>query len=539
MIRIQQLKLRPGHTQRDLYERAARCLRIEENQIERLEILKQSIDARKKPEIWLTYTVDVTLRGIKEEKCLARCRDKNVSAAVLKKYAFPEPGTRRLADRPVIIGTGPAGLFCGYLLAAHGYRPVLLERGRDVDQRKADVEAFWGGEGLNPESNVSFGEGGAGTFSDGKLNTLIKDKEGRGRRALEIFVENGAQPEILYEGKPHIGTDVLTEVVKSMRNRILEWGGEVRFQSRADALITEGRAVKGVVLANKETIPSSCVVLAIGHSARDTFAWLEETGVEMEAKAFAVGLRVEHPQWLINDAQYGTKNPQNLPPSPYKVTAQTKNGRGVYSFCMCPGGFVVNASSEAGRLAVNGMSYSRRDSSNANSAIIVSVTPKDYGSDNALAGVAFQRELEERAWKAAGGAIPVQRYGAFTDAAGEGYIPDSFLPCIKGKWEFADVAGILPQAIYDSFVEGMACFGQIIPGFDDKNALVSGIESRTSSPVRISRNEKLQANLSGLYPCGEGAGYAGGIMSAAMDGMRIAEAIASEYAPFCADTQRE
>lgn len=532
MIRIQQLKLRPGHTQGDLYDRIAKTLKIEARQIETMQILKQSIDARKKPEIWLSYVVDVTLRGIGEEKCASRCRNKNVSVVFPKEYVFPAPGTKCLQERPVIIGTGPAGLFCGYLLAKHGYRPILLERGQDVDKRKQDVTAFWEGGRLDPESNVSFGEGGAGTFSDGKLNTLVRDKDGKGRFALQIFVDNGAQPEILYEAKPHIGTDVLTEVVKSMRNRIREWGGEVRFQSRVDGFEIEENAVKKVVLASGERIAASHVVLAIGHSARDTFSWLEKTGAAMEAKAFAVGLRVEHPQALVNAAQYGMERPENLPPSPYKVTAQTKSGRGVYSFCMCPGGYVVNASSEAGRLAVNGMSYSKRDSDNANSAIIVSVTPKDYGAEGALSGIAFQRVLEKRAWKAAQGAIPIQRYGDFSGTSKSGKIPEDFMPCIKGKWQFADVASILPGALYEAFVEGMEQFGQVIPGFDDKNALVSGIESRTSSPVRISRDESFQSNIKGLYPCGEGAGYAGGIMSAAMDGMRIAEVIAAGYAPF-------
>lgn len=532
MIRIQQLKLRPGHTKSDLYDRAAQILKTEVRQIKTLQIIKQSIDARKKPEIWFSYVVDVTLRGMKEEKCVLRCRSRDVSVVFPKEYEFPASGAEPLQGRPVIIGTGPAGLFCGYLLAEHGYRPILLERGMDVDQRKQDVTAFWEGGKLDPESNVSFGEGGAGTFSDGKLNTLIRDKEGRGRRALQIFVENGAQPEILYEGKPHIGTDVLTEVVKSMRNRIRERGGEVRFQSRVDAFLTDDKGIRGVVLANGESIPAALVVLAIGHSARDTFSWLEKTGIQMEAKPFAVGLRVEHPQALINSAQYGVAKPADLPPSPYKVTAQTKNGRGVFSFCMCPGGFVVNASSEPGRLAVNGMSYSKRDAANANSAVIVSVTPADYGAAGPLAGVSFQRRLEEKAWQAAGGAIPVQRYGEFSGTSKTGRIPEDFMPCMKGRWQFADVAGILPKELYDSFVEGMEQFGRIIPGFDEKNALVSGIESRTSSPVRITRDESLQSNIRGLYPCGEGAGYAGGIMSAAMDGMRIAETIAAKYAPF-------
>ena len=526
------MKLSPGHSTEAVYEKAAKTLHIRRDQIQNLTIQKQSVDARKKPDIRLSYVVDLTLAGIKEEKCVARCKSRDVSLVTHKEYRFPDSGRTPLSKRPVIIGTGPAGLFCGYMLAQHGYRPILLERGRDVDRRTADVEHFWKTGKLDPESNVSFGEGGAGTFSDGKLNTLIKDKDGRGRKVLSVFVENGAQEEILYEAKPHIGTDVLTRVVCHMRKQIENWGGEVRFESRVDGLQVENGQVTEVLLSDRTKIAASVVVLAMGHSARDTFGWLHELGVEMQAKSFAVGLRVEHPQWLINQSQYGQKEPAHLPPAPYKVTAQTSNGRGVYSFCMCPGGYVVNASSEPGRLAVNGMSYSRRDGQNANSAVIVSVTPEDYRAAGPLAGIAFQRQLEEKAYQAGGGCIPVQRYRDFSKGGSAGLVPDDFAPAMKGGWRFADVASLLPREVYDSFVEGMAQFGRMIPGFDDQNALVSGIESRTSSPVRISRDETFQSNIRGLYPCGEGAGYAGGITSAAMDGVRIAEVIAAEYAPF-------
>lgn len=539
MIRIQQLKLPPGHSAADLKKKAAKVLKITPEQIEELTVRKQSIDARKKPDIQFSYVVDVSIRGIGEQKCVARCHDRSISIAVQKEYVFPKPGEKRLESRPVVIGSGPAGLFCAYQLALHGYRPVLLERGQDVEQRCRDVQAFWNTGALNTESNVSFGEGGAGTFSDGKLNTLIKDKDGRGHKVLSIFVENGAQPEILYEAKPHIGTDVLTGVVKNMRLQIEKRGGEVRFGSRVDGIQTLDGKICGVILADGSLIETSVAVLAIGHSARDTFLWLKEKGIEMEAKAFAIGLRTEHPQTLINRSQYGVEVPEHLPPSTYKVTAQTRNGRGVYSFCMCPGGYVVNASSEEGRLAINGMSYSGRDSQNANSAIIVSVTPQDFGEDGPLAGIAFQRRLEEAAWKAGAGSIPVQRYGDFSGTCKSGHVPDDFAPCMKGSWRFADVAGILPKEVRASFIEGMEQFGRVIEGFDDKNVLVSGIESRTSSPVRICRDETFQSNIRGLYPCGEGAGYAGGITSAAMDGMRIAEVIAAEYAPFAAGAAKQ
>ena len=532
MIRIQQVKLPVGHDGRALYQKAARILRIREGQIEDLQICKKSIDARKKPAIFFSYTVDVTLRGVSEDGCLARCKDPRAEKAVPLEYRFCAKGKEKLRCRPVIIGAGPAGLFCGYLLAAHGYRPILLERGRDVDERQKDVERFWETGMLDPESNVSFGEGGAGTFSDGKLNTLVRDREGRSRYVLQTLAAHGAQPEILYEAKPHIGTDVLRNVVKGIRQQILDWGGEVRFGVRADGFCQKDGQIQGVSLSDGSFLEAQAVVLAIGHSARDTFFWLHETGIEMQAKAFAVGLRVEHPQRLINEAMYAAPIPADLPPAPYKVTARAKDGRGVYSFCMCPGGYVVNASSEQGRLAVNGMSYSARGGSNANSAVIVSVTPQDYGALGPLSGIAFQRSLEEKAYALGKGNVPVQRYGEFTDRFSAGHIPDSFTPCIRGKWRKADLSALLPPALTQAFVEGMEQFGRIIPGFDDKNAWLSGVESRTSSPVRICRDETLQSALRGLYPCGEGAGYAGGITSAAMDGMRVAEAIAAKYAPF-------
>ena len=501
MIRISQLKLPAGHSKTELYHKAAKALHIKSEQIASLQIRRQSIDARKKPDIFLIYVVDITLNGISEQNCVSRSKNKDVSIVTERPYQFPKPGTKALRRRPVIIGSGPAGLFCCYMLAQNGYRPILLERGKDVEARKKDVEAFWNGGPLNPESNVSFGEGGAGTFSDGKLNTLIKDKDGRGRHVLSIFVENGAQPEILYEAKPHIGTDVLSNVVKQMRKKIIQLGGEVRFESRVETFRTENGTLTGVILSDGSVIDTETAVLAIGHSARDTFFKLYESGLHMEAKAFAVGLRVEHPQELINQSQYGTLHPDSLGAAPYKVTARTSGGRGVYSFCMCPGGYVVNSSS-------------------------------DYGSDEPLAGIGFQRKLEEKAFSAGCGKIPVERYGDFSNTATTGHIPAEFVPTIKGQWTFADVKSVLPDSLSEAFIEGMEQFGHRIPGFDDANAVVSGIESRTSSPVRIVRDETLQANIRGVYPCGEGAGYAGGITSAAMDGVRVAEAIASCYAPF-------
>ena len=550
MIQIRQLKLMPGHSDRELTEKAARILRIRPEEIASLRVVRQSIDARKKPEIRLIYTVDVKLVGAREEKVLLSCRkNPDVGPAPEVRYRFPEPGKEILAERPLIIGTGPAGLFCGYLLAKAGYRPLLLERGEDVESRTRRVEEFWKTGVLAPDSNVQFGEGGAGTFSDGKLNTLVKDKDGRNTEVLKIFVENGAPEEIRYESRPHVGTDVLSRVVKHMRERILSWGGEVRFSTRVTELVMEGGRVCGVVCESGERIDAGAVVLAIGHSARDTFAMLEKKGIPMEAKSFAVGFRVEHPQELINLSQYAQRRPEALPPASYKLTAKTSEGRGVYSFCMCPGGYVVNASSEPGRLAVNGMSYSGRNGKNANSAIIVSVTPQDYGAGGPLAGIQFQRMLEERAFRAAGGAVPIQRYAdyagterengsAVAEADGmvrekrERHVPADFAPAIKGAWKFADLRDILPSSVRKAFLEGMEAFERIIPGFADDAVCLSGVESRTSSPVRIPRDETLQSSVRGLYPCGEGAGYAGGITSAAMDGMRVAEAIAARYQIF-------
>lgn len=571
MLRVNQITIKTDHSPEQLKRKAAEALRVPVGDILSLRIRRRSVDARKKPEIFYSYALDVSVRN--EAKVLHRFQGKEnrVCRVDEGRYAFPGPGNKPLKDPVVIVGMGPAGLFCGYALASHGYPVVLLERGCMVEQRQRDVEAFWESGRLRPDSNVQFGEGGAGTFSDGKLNTLVKDKDGRNREVLETFVKFGSKESICYEAKPHIGTDVLTGVVRNMRNEIVRQGGTVRFESRVTGLdIRDGR-IAGVVVNGKEKIPCGQVVLAIGHSARDTFSMLYENRIPMEAKAFAVGFRVEHPQTMIDESQYGTRAPGELGAAPYKVTAQAKNGRGVYSFCMCPGGYVVNASSEEGLLAVNGMSYSMRDGINANSAVIVSVTPEDYPSDHPLAGVEFQRVLERRAYELGGGRIPVQRYGAFRKAveSSAGSCQDTAMaregewkpvisveaqengqerkeyqdtkpgsemrPACKGAYAWADLSGILPPACNEAFVDGMEAFGRQIKGFDRPDAILSGVESRTSSPVRICRDESLQSQVKGLYPCGEGAGYAGGIMSAAMDGLRIAEKIASEYSPEAAD----
>lgn len=514
-----------------LTQKAAKILGVKETDILTLCILKHSIDARKKPQLFQVYTVGVTLCSKKlEEKVIKRCKDKSVATYVQNPYTFPATGKIKLPFRPVVIGTGPAGLFCGYMLAKHGYQPLLLERGFDIDTRTKDVEAYWNGGSLNPESNVQFGEGGAGTFSDGKLNTLVKDKQGRNREVLRIFVQFGAPEHILYESKPHIGTDVLRQVVMNLRNAIIAYGGEVRFGAKVTGFRVNEGALCAVAVNNNEWIQTTQAVLAIGHSARDTFTYLHEMHVPMEAKAFAVGMRVEHPQCKINESMYGKEQGSQLPAAPYKLTAQTSTGRGVYSFCMCPGGFVVNASSELGQIAVNGMSYANRNGRHANSAIIVQVTPEDYGAEGPLAGIAFQRQLEKKAYLLGNGSVPVQYYKDFVKNISSEYAEHREQPCIKGTYQFTNLRGLLPSTCETAFLEGMEQFDKIIPGFAGEETILSGIESRTSSPVRIHRDETLQSPaVKGLYPCGEGAGYAGGITSAAMDGILIAEKIAQEF----------
>lgn len=555
MIRINQIKvfhdinaeISHDELSRVLKKKAAKLLRVSENEIKDFEIIRHSIDARKKPEIYDIFMVDLKLKGGNEEQIVKKSRDKNASVIAEKKYDFwklalgdqSSAGFKEKAEnsgkRIVVIGAGPAGLFCAYELARNGFKPLLLERGASVEKRMELVNKFWETGVLDTRTNVQFGEGGAGTFSDGKLNTMVKDKDGRGRYALSVFTENGANKNIMYEAKPHIGTDILCDVVKNMRNRITQLGGEVRFETQVTDIVLEKGSVTAVK-AGDELIPADAVVLAIGHSARDTFFMLKERAVDMKPKPFAVGYRVEHRQKLINLSQYGVENPGSLGAAPYKLVANASDGRGVYSFCMCPGGYVVNASSEEGRLAVNGMSYNKRDGLNANSAIIITVDPKDFGSEDVLSGVEFQRKLEEKAYQLGNGKIPVEYYVDFREAvtgekaasAERSADRSSYnLPQMRGDYVFAKVHEILPQELNQAFVEGMAKFGHTIKGYDNDDALISGVESRTSSPVRINRDENGESiNVKGLYPCGEGAGYAGGIMSAAMDGIKTAELIA-------------
>lgn len=530
MIRIQQLKLPLDYTEQTLSGAVSKELRVPVSKIREVQIKKRSIDARKKPDIRYIAAVDVKTE--REAEILKKAKNTQIRAVKDIPYQMPIPGMETLKYRPVIVGSGPAGLFCALLLARSGYHPLLLERGEDVDTRTRTVEMFWQTGILNEASNVQFGEGGAGTFSDGKLNTMVKDPAGRNRFVLETFVEAGADPEILYVNKPHIGTDVLREVVRNIRTEIERLGGEVRFLSKVTDLEIQNGEVRSVTVNNTEKIPCEAVVLSIGHSARDTFSMLHKRELPMTAKSFAVGLRIEHPQSMINMAQYGAEQHPLLPAADYKLTHKLNNGRGIYSFCMCPGGYVVNASSEKGKTAVNGMSYHKRDGRNANSAMIVTVTPDDFEETGALAGISFQRHLEEMAWRIGKGSVPVQLFGDFCDHQ-ESRKLGEIAPCIKGDWTFANLREGLPAFLGDSMEEGIRAFDRIIPGFSRADALLSGVESRTSSPVRIMReDDTMMSRIKGIYPCGEGAGYAGGITSAAMDGMKVAEAILKKYTKF-------
>ena len=547
MLLVNQLKLRPGYSDRDLKKKLAAAMHIFEDEISDINIEKISVDARKKPDIFLILSVSCNVKH--ESAVLRRHNDGSVVKFEPVKYKYEITGTTRSKHRPVIIGAGPAGLFAAYYLALCGYRPIVFERGLDIDSRTKDVEEFWTTGKLKPNSNVQFGEGGAGAFSDGKLNTLVKDKLGRNRAVLELFVENGADSDILTESKPHIGTDVLVTVVKNIREKIKEMGGEFRFNAEVTDIKINNGCVSSITVNNLTDIECDICVLAIGHSARNTFRMLYDKGIKMEQKEFAVGLRVEHPQTLINRAMYGNDTTvwEKLPVASYKLTHQASNGRGVYSFCMCPGGFVVNSSSENSRTCVNGMSYKDRGGKHANSAIIVTVTKKDFNSDHPLAGIAFQEGLEEKAYNLAKGYIPTEYYGDFKQEVKTGLTnmtdmsPETVFnskPECKGGFCFSHVSEILPLEINEAFIEGMEAFGHVIPGFNNDDTILSGVESRTSSPVRIVRNEGFMSdNLYGLYPCGEGAGYAGGIMSAAMDGMKVFEAIIGTFTPLNASSK--
>lgn len=576
MIKITQIKIECGRGEGALEHKIRSLLRLQPKEKFSSRILKHSVDARKKPLLFDIYTVAVGLPAQREKQILSANKKQNISAWESKPYVFAQGGENRMQVRPVVIGAGPAGLFCAYFLAEAGYSPILLERGEAMEQRTKDVESFFAGSPLQTSSNVQFGEGGAGTFSDGKLNTLVGDKAGRGSAVLQLFTQCGAPEEILYEGKPHIGTDNLRQVIVNLRHKIQEAGGEIRFRSQCMELLQDDGHIQGVVVRERAeagdgaksrtyTLPAQVVVLAPGHSARDTFEELYREKIPMTQKDFAIGFRVSHPQQLINESQYGIGEEKvlermGLPAASYKLTARANSGRGVYSFCMCPGGYVVNASSEVGRLAVNGMSNYDRGSSRANSAIVMTVSAEDYSSylqqpllhnadqDYPLAGMVFQRELEQRAFDLAQGKVPVESYRDFAVRGLDTKAGDNACkvdggrntfeqdPCIRGSWTYAPLHTLLPAQLTRDFVEGMEHFDRQIKGFAGESAYVIGLESRTSSPVRITRGEDCQSLVQGLYPCGEGAGYAGGIMSAAMDGIKVAEAIHQAYGRLQPDT---
>ncbi|MQN00654.1 MAG: FAD-dependent oxidoreductase [Lachnospiraceae bacterium] len=535
-IQIDQIKISPEQDSREaLLREAAKRLHISKKDITDLCILKKSIDARKKPDVFLLYQIAVRIKG-DESKILKNHRIKNIAEYQKKTYNVKRGLSLGGRRRPVIVGLGPAGLFAGLILSEAGLCPVILERGKQASERRADVEKFFETGVLDPESNVQFGEGGAGTFSDGKLNTGVHDKNGRNHFILETFVKYGAPPEILYEAKPHIGTDKLIDVVSNIRKAIIEKGGEVRFETKMTGLIVQDGRVSGVKTVSENSsgqnlhediIPTDSVILAIGHSARDTFKSLYEEHIPMTAKQFAMGFRIEHPQKFIDESQYGSKAAELLPAAPYKL-AFSKGDRGVYSFCMCPGGFVVNASSEEGRLAVNGMSNYRRDSANANSAIVVAVGAGEYDMNDPLGAIAYQRSIEKKAYDLCRGKIPQQLYGNFKENKVSTSYGD-FESLTKGAHAFANLRGIYSPEIEQAFINGMDFFDRRIHGFARYDAILSGVESRTSSPVRIPRDESFQSSLRGLFPCGEGAGYAGGITSAAIDGIKVAEAVTGSF----------
>lgn len=523
MIRITNLNLPIHGTEEQLKKRAARALAIPAEAILELKIFRRSLDARKKDQIHYVCVVDVDVA--EEEKVLAKAKGRDISPSPDYTYTLVE-GEAICEYRPVVVGFGPAGMFAALLLAEMGLKPIVLERGGDVESRKKSVDLFWKEGKLDTESNVQFGEGGAGTFSDGKLTTRIKDP--RCRKVLQELVEAGAPEEILYDAKPHIGTDLLRGVVKRIREKIISLGGEVRFFTKVVEIEMAEGEISGVILADGEKIKTNDVILAVGHSARDTFEMLYKKGVSLEQKPFAMGVRIEHKQQLIDRAQFG-EAASELPPADYQLSYTTKEGRGVYTFCMCPGGYVVAASSEEGRLAINGMSEHARDGENANAALLVQIFPEDFGSSHPLEGMYFQRRLEEKAFEVGGStyAAPVESVGSFLRTKADATkISPTYLP----KTTEADMDDIFPSFMTEAMREAIPQMGKKLRGFYSETATLTAIESRSSSPIRILRGENgASPSANGLYPIGEGAGYAGGIVSAAVDGILVAEKIFKKH----------
>lgn len=532
MIRLTEIKLPLDHAPEDIAKAAAVRLKISTKDLISCTVFRRAHDARKKSAILLVYTVDVE---VKNEAAILKsfANSRNVMPTPNTDYKFVAKAPANLTERPIVIGAGPCGLFAALILAQMGFKPIILDRGKVVRERTKDTWGLWRKSILNTESNVQYGEGGAGTFSDGKLYSQIKDPRNLGRKVLTEFVKAEAPEDILTEAKPHIGTFRLVKMVQNIRKTIESLGGEYRFQTRVVDLDVEivsdgSRQIRGIILENGEHIASNHVVLAVGHSSRDTFQMLHDRGVYIEAKPFSIGFRVEHPQSIINEARFG-KNAGNpiLGAADYKLVHHASNGRDVYSFCMCPGGTVVAATSEEGRVVTNGMSQYSRAERNANAGIVVGITPKDY-PDNPLAGIDFQRKWESAAFVAGGStyAAPGQLVGDFIKGVPSKSL-GSVVPSYKPGVTPTDLSTCLPEYAITAIREALPAFGKTIKGFDMNDAVLTGVETRTSSPIRIKRDATFQSlNTKGLFPAGEGAGYAGGILSAGVDGIEIAEAVA-------------
>jgi len=503
-------------------------LKISDKELIDFQIFKKSIDARKKDKIVYVYTVDVEVHN--EARILGKYSSKGITPTPDLSYKGVPLGTEDMTERPVVIGMGPAGLFAGLLLARNGYNPIILERGEDVETRTQKVNKFWHRGQLDTESNVQFGEGGAGTFSDGKLTTLINDR--RCRNVLEEFIKAGAPPEILYKSKPHVGTDILKTVVKNIRQEIMAYGGEVRFKAKVTDFIIQDGNIHGVIINDNEEVCCQVILLAIGHSARDTYEMLLRRGITMSQKPFSIGVRMEHPQEFIDKAQYGNAaGHPGLGAADYKLVYHSPNGRSAYTFCMCPGGYVVAAASEEQGVVTNGMSQSQRDGNNANAAILVGVKPADYNSPHPLAGIEYQRKWERLAYQITGEnyQAPVQLTGDFLadqPSTGWGRVQPTYKPGVV----FASLKNCLPPYVIETLKDAIVYFDTRIKGFAMPDSILTGVETRSSAPVRINRDESSQSNIQGLYPMGEGAGYAGGIISSAVDGIKTAEKIMLKYA---------
>lgn len=529
MLRISQIKLPVSHTEADLENEIGKRLRLTGRDLKGYSIYKRSYDARKKDNVLFVYSVDADVNN--ENRIISNLKKySGVSVSPDMDYKFNLKADEKLTERPIVVGTGPCGLFAGFILAQLGFRPVIIERGKAVKERSLDTFGFWKNGTFNPGSNVQFGEGGAGTFSDGKLNTQIKDHGHYGRKVLKELVQAGAPDEILYISKPHVGTFKLVKVVENIRNTIISLGGEFRFETKVEDLLIEDNKIKGVSTGNGGILRSEHVILAVGHSARDTFRMLHRNNVLMEPKPFSIGFRIEHPQELINKSRLGDyANDSRIGAADYKLVHHCTNGRSVYSFCMCPGGRVVAANSEEGCVVTNGMSQYSRDEQNANSAIVVGVDPKDF-PPGVLGGIEFQEDLEKQAFILGGSDYhaPAQLVGDFLEgkpSEKQGSVTPTYQPGVK----FTDLSSALPDYAVTAMREAIPFFDKQIRGFAMRDAVLTGVETRTSSPVRIIRGDDFQSmNIKGLYPGGEGAGYAGGIISAAIDGIRIAEKVAQD-----------